>query len=66
MHIIINGENQEHPDQLTAAALIETMGLADKRLAMEVNHEILPRSQFTSHQFQPGDQIEIVQAIGGG
>ncbi len=66
MQIIVNGERQELPDNLTAAALIDQLGLTGKRLAMEVNRELLPRSQFGQHRFQPGDQIEIVHAIGGG
>ena len=66
MQITVNGERQELPDNLTAAALIDRLGLAGKRLAMEINRELLPRSRFDQHQLQPGDQIEIVHAIGGG
>ncbi|MFN2339048.1 MAG: sulfur carrier protein ThiS [Gammaproteobacteria bacterium] len=66
MHITVNGENREFRDDLTAAALVEQLGLAGKRLAMEVNQEILPRGRFEQHHFQPGDRVEIVQAIGGG
>ena len=66
MHITVNGENREYRDDLTAAALVEQLGLAGKRLAMEVNQEILPRGRFEQHRFQPGDRVEIVQAIGGG
>lgn len=66
MEIILNGENREIPESTTAAQLIETLGLANKRLAMEVNQEIVPRSTFSSHLFQAGDRVEIVRAIGGG
>lgn len=66
MEIIVNGEPREIVDDYTAAQLVEAMGLADRRIAMEVNQEIVPRSTFAEHRFQPGDKVEIVQAIGGG
>ena len=66
MQLTINGEPRELPEPLTAAQLLETLGLTGKRLALEVNLEIVPRSQFESFQLQPGDRVEIVQAIGGG
>jgi sulfur carrier protein len=66
MKITLNGESRDIPDNTTAAALVESLGLAGKRVAMEVNMEILPRSQHASYRFQPGDKVEVVQAIGGG
>ena len=66
MDLIINGKPEQLPDGTTAAQLIEQLGLADQRLAMEVNREIVPRSAFTSYTFESGDEIEIVRAIGGG
>jgi len=66
MDLIINGEPRELPDGITAAQLIEQLGLAEQRLAMEVNREIVPRSAFGDYTFKSGDQIEIVRAIGGG
>ncbi len=66
MQITVNGAPRELPEGSTAAALIESMGLAGKRYAMEINREILPRSEHVAHRLQPGDRVEIVQAIGGG
>jgi len=66
MQIIINGEAREVADGLSARQLIELLGLAEGRLAMEVNREIVPRSTFDTRQIQPGDAVEIVRAIGGG
>ena len=66
MHIILNGDQRECPDRLSASQLLEDLGLTGKRLALEVNREIVPRSTFDTHIIQPGDLIEIVQAIGGG
>lgn len=66
MEVIINGEPRELADDTSAAQLIDQLGLTTRRLAVEVNLEIVPRSQFESHRFNPGDRIEIVHAIGGG
>lgn len=66
MKITLNGEPRELADPLTAQQLIEHLGLTGKRLAMEVNREIVPRSSFKTHRLQEGDAVEIVRAIGGG
>jgi sulfur carrier protein len=66
MNIIINGEPKTVPNDFTAAQLIDHLGLQGKRLAMEVNLEIVPRSMYTTHRFAEGDKIEVVHAIGGG
>jgi len=66
MNIILNGNAREYPDKLSASELLRSLGLADKRLALEVNQEIVPRSTFDNHIINPGDRIEIVHAIGGG
>jgi sulfur carrier protein len=66
MNIQLNGQVREVADGITISALLEAMELYGKRIAVEVNEELVSRSQFDSHQLQPGDIIEIVQAIGGG
>ncbi len=66
MEIIINGNTRQLADGSTAADLVMALGLTGKRVAMEINQEILPRSQFQTHVMQPGDQVEVVHAIGGG
>lgn len=66
MHVSVNGEEQQLPEGLTAAELIERIGLADQRIALEVNREIVPRSEYTSTTLAEGDRVEIVRAIGGG
>ena len=66
MDIMINGKARNVPDPCTVSHLINELGLAEKRLAIEVNREIVPRSTFDQHQIQQGDKIEIVGAIGGG
>ena len=66
MNITLNGDAREYPDKLSARELLHSLGLADKRLALEVNQEIVPRSSFDRYIINPGDQVEIVHAIGGG
>jgi len=66
MQIVINGHTQELRKGSTAADVVELLGLRGKRLAMEINEEILPRSQFPDHTLREGDNVEIVHAIGGG
>jgi thiamine biosynthesis protein ThiS len=66
MQIHVNGAAREVPDNYTAAELVAAMDLTGKRIAMEVNLEIVPRSRYATHRFQSGDKVELVQAIGGG
>ena len=66
MEIIVNGETQQLPEGMTVMQLLEKMALTDRRLAVEVNLEIVPRSRFLTHELQTGDRVEIVHAIGGG
>jgi sulfur carrier protein len=66
MKIYLNGEAREVPDNTTAAQLVEELGLSGKRIAMEVNMEIVPRSGYDTHVLHAGDKVEIVHAIGGG
>ncbi len=66
MNILVNGERTSAEDKMTLGALIESMALEGTRYAVEVNEELIPRSQHACHQLQEGDAVEIVQAIGGG
>lgn len=66
IQITVNGEPRSVAPDLTAAQLIDLLELGGRRLAMEINREILPRSQYAGHRLSDGDRIEIVQAIGGG
>jgi sulfur carrier protein len=66
MNILLNGEPQNVPENTTASQLLETLQLTGKRLAMEVNQEIVPRSQFQEFILKADDRVEIVHAIGGG
>lgn len=66
MQIQVNGEPQEFPGGISVQELLAALGLTGKRLAVELNAEIVPRSQHDSVRLQENDQIEIVHAIGGG
>ena len=66
MDIIVNGSKRSVPEDYTAAQLVDSLALAGRRIAMEVNEEIVPRSQYPQHRFTQGDRIEIVHAVGGG
>lgn len=66
MNISINGEPRSLEDGLNLQQLIALLGLENKRLAIEVNQGIVPRSEHASYILKQGDKVEIVQAIGGG
>jgi thiamine biosynthesis protein ThiS len=65
MQIRLNGEVRD-VSAPTLAALIAELGLVGKRIAVELNGEIAPRSQHASIALKADDHVEIVQAIGGG
>ena len=66
MTVTINGERREVPDGLTVAALLEHLGMAGDRVAIERNFDILARQQWRLNQVQANDSFEIVHFVGGG
>ncbi len=64
--LIINGAPRQLSLNTTVAALIEEMGFAGKRIAIERNGDIVPRSTFATQTLTNGDKLEIVVAVGGG
>ena len=66
MHISLNGRPHNCGDNLTVTQLLHEAGYAGRRVAVEVNHEIVPRSQHDAYALREGDKVEIVHAIGGG
>jgi len=62
----INGERRRFERAPDVAHLVETLGLAGKRIAVEVNGEIVPRSRHGMTALADGDRLEIVVAVGGG
>ncbi len=65
MQVIINGEQKSLKSSATVSDIISNLNIEGK-IAVEVNKEILPRSQFDQYQVCDGDVLEIVRAIGGG
>ncbi len=66
MHIRLNGEGYELPDGQSVADLLQRLELTGRRLAVELNRDIVPRSEHASTLLAEGDQVEVVHAIGGG
>lgn len=66
MKIAINGENHTFTKATSLYQLISELGLENKRLAIEVNQAIIPRSEHETYLLKDNDKVEIVQAIGGG
>lgn len=66
IRITLNGAAREFPAPLTFAELLEQLSLAGKRLAVERNGELVPRSGFREARLADGDRIEVVVAVGGG
>ncbi|MCY4182117.1 MAG: sulfur carrier protein ThiS [Gammaproteobacteria bacterium] len=66
MELIVNGEPRSLPAPLSVAGLLGELGMTGRRIALELNGEILPRSEFGQTMLSGGDTLEIVQAIGGG
>ncbi len=66
MRVTVNSEDYDLPEAVTVAELVERVGLADQRIALEVNREIVPRGEYTATKLSEGDRVEIVRAIGGG
>ena len=66
MQITLNGLPHDCKPATTVAALLAETGHGERKVAVEVNREIVPRSQHAQRALQDGDRVEIVQAIGGG
>ncbi|WP_144981410.1 sulfur carrier protein ThiS [Halomonas sp. C22] len=66
IQLTLNGEPYAMTAGLTAADLVEQLGLGGRRIAVEINEQIVPKSQLATTPLAEGDQIEVVHAIGGG
>jgi len=66
MEILLNGGPRQVDAALSVLQLLQLEGLAERRVAVEVNGEIVPRSRHGEHCLADGDRIEIVHALGGG
>ena len=64
--VTLNGTPREFPAPLTFSQLVDTLDLAGRRIAVERNGQIVPRSLFPEASLADGDRIEVVVAVGGG
>ena len=66
MNLSLNGSPYTLPEGSTLSDLSKALELEGKRFAIEVNEDIIPRSEHATHAINEGDNIEVVEAIGGG
>ncbi len=66
MIITLNGEQRELSSAVSVAVLLVELDMEGRRLAIEINGEIVPRSRYSEHLLKDGNIVEIVRAIGGG
>ena len=64
--ITVNGERTSLPERMTIAELVQQLGYAPRRVAVEVNQEVVPGVRHAERRLQPGDAVEIVTLVGGG
>lgn len=66
LQVTINGDTRQFGRDLAVTELLDELALAGKRVAIERNGEIVPRSRYADTRLANGDQLEIVVAVGGG
>ena len=66
MNVVLNGEFRDLAAGTTLGDLLQSIDLGQRRFAVEINEELVPRSEHADRVLQAGDRVEIVQAIGGG
>ena len=64
--ITVNGEDRPVPEGATVASLLEELGFAGRKVAIERNLEIVPRSLYDRTPVEAGDRLEVVTFVGGG
>ena len=66
MEVVVNGEKREVPEGTTVSGLLELLAVVPERVVVELNLAILKRAQSPVTTLKAGDQVEIVQFVGGG
>jgi len=62
----VNGKARTARPDCTVDELIASLGLNERRIAVAINRDVVPRSTFDSTRLSPGDRVEILEAVGGG
>ncbi|MBI3541581.1 MAG: sulfur carrier protein ThiS [Deltaproteobacteria bacterium] len=66
IRICLNGEEKFLPGVLQLSELLKQVNLSTQSIAVAINHEVVPRSDYTERQLRNDDEIEIIRAVGGG
>jgi sulfur carrier protein len=66
LKLTVNGESRELSDAISVAELVERLGYDRRRVAVEVNEEVVPLPRHADHRLATGDAVEIVTLVGGG
>lgn len=66
MNVVVNGERREVPPETTVAGLLVQLGWGDERVAVERNAHIVPRAEHGATVLREGDELEVVNFVGGG
>ena len=66
MTVTLNGEAREVPEGTTVLVLLEEAGIDRRRIAVELNREVLPKTRHAEQRLAPGDRVEVVTMVGGG
>lgn len=66
MRVTLNGEARDLRDGVTVSDLVAELGLAQRRIAVEINLAILARDDYAQRALSDGDVVEIVHFVGGG
>jgi thiamine biosynthesis protein ThiS len=66
MELFVNGEPKSCSEPTSLAQFIQQLGMKGDRVAVELNREIVPRTQWTDIELHDGDRLEIVHFVGGG
>jgi sulfur carrier protein len=66
MRVTLNGDARELHDGITVEQLVRDLGLGARRIAVEINLDVVPRADYAARALCDGDVVEIVQFIGGG
>ena len=66
LNVVFNGQPRQLPARSTVAALLAKLELEPRRVAVEVNQQLVPREDHARHELRDGDQLEVVTLAGGG
>lgn len=66
MTVYVNSKPEELPDNASVATLLTQLKVGEKRVAVEVNQQLVTRAEWPAHILKSGDKIEVVSFVGGG